>query len=270
MIYCLNHEFTMLEQSEGLMQNLSVNTPIEIVTSEKHPQKDSGVMLMPLEKLKFAANCDERVFARCTKLDGTIANLSVVSLKTPVQCDCGGGMGVGAVVYSHVVMPGHIKADGSLLKRADYPRLFKFANGFNLLLPEAEWAQDMHGMYGMGDGVETFRVPDLRGQFLRSLDCGAGIDEDRVLGSRQGDAIRNITGEVNAAAFGFGTGPTPQNGGTDARTTGAFRAKHYEGDYLSTSGTNSLWTATFDASLVVPTAGENRPQNIALIAQIKY
>lgn len=136
MIYCLNHEFTMLEQTEGLMQNLSTSTPIEIVTSEKSPQKDSGVMLMPLEKLKFAANCDEHVFARCTKLDGTIANLSVVSLKTPVQCDCGGGMGVGAVVYSHVVMPGFLKADGSLLKRADYPRLFKFANDFNLLITE--------------------------------------------------------------------------------------------------------------------------------------
>lgn len=262
MIYCLNHEFTMLEQTEGLMQNLSTSTPIEIVTSEKSPQKDSGVMLMPLEKLKFAANCDERVFARCTKLDGTIANLSVVSLKTPVQCDCGGGMSVGAVVYSHVVMPGYVKADGSLLKRADYPRLFKFANDFNLLLSEEEWAQEMQGMYGMGDGVETFRVPDLRGQFLRSLDCGGGVDADRVLGSQQEDAIRNITGKIThvpatstnhtvSGVFKFGSNNTQAECAQDT-------PRVYETEFV------------FDTSLVVPTAEENRPKNIAFIAQIKY
>lgn len=262
MIYCLNHEFTMLEQTEGLMQNLSTSTPIEIGTSEKNPQKDSGVMLMPLEKLKFAAGCDEHVFARCTKLDGTIANLSVVSLKTPVQCDCGSGMGVGAVVYSHVVMPGHIKADGSLLKRADYPKLFKFANDFNLLLPEEEWAQDMQGMYGMGDGMETFRVPDLRGQFLRSLDCGVGVDAGRVLGSQQGDAIRNITGTIDGAVH-FAT--ELSSGALISRSSSVS-----DTNLVAKSSGSKVYIHELDASRVVPTAAENRPNNVALIAQIKY
>lgn len=259
MIYCLNHEFTMLEQSEGLMQNLSVNTPIEIVTSEKHPQKDSGVMLMPLEKLKFAANCDERVFARCTKLDGTIANLSVVSLKTPVQCDCGGGMGVGAVVYSHVVMPGFVKADGSLLKRADYPRLFKFANDFNLLLPEEEWAQDMQGMYGMGDGTETFRVPDLRGEFIRGLDGGREVDEDRALGSAQGFCMENHNHSLPTSTAASGPDwAIPDNLWTLSQWNPL------------PSGNPPKEAVTYPSQTEGVFGNETRPRNIALIAQIKY
>lgn len=37
-------------------------------------------------------------------------------------------------------------------------------------------------------------TPDLRGEFIRGVDAGRGVDVDRALGSWQGDAIRNITG----------------------------------------------------------------------------
>jgi hypothetical protein len=39
-------------------------------------------------------------------------------------------------------------------------------------------------------------VPDLRGQFVRAWDHGAGVDSDSSRGilSTQGDAIRNIKG----------------------------------------------------------------------------
>lgn len=88
MIYNLTHEFTMLEQTEGLMQNMTFNTPVELVTCENNPQKDSGVALMPLEKINFATCGDERIFARCTKLDGTIATLSVVNIHESVKNTC--------------------------------------------------------------------------------------------------------------------------------------------------------------------------------------
>lgn len=39
--------------------------------------------------------------------------------------------------------------------------------------------------YGVGDGSTTFNVPDLRGEFVRGVDAGAGVDAGRVLGSKQ-------------------------------------------------------------------------------------
>jgi len=40
-------------------------------------------------------------------------------------------------------------------------------------------------MYGIGDGVTTFNLPDLRGEFIRGLDEGRGVDVGRVDGSNQ-------------------------------------------------------------------------------------
>jgi len=40
-------------------------------------------------------------------------------------------------------------------------------------------------LYGLGDGSTTFNVPDLRGEFIRSVDAGRGVDANRVLGSSQ-------------------------------------------------------------------------------------
>lgn len=261
MIYRLNDEFTMLDQSEAIMQNLSRHAEIEIVSCSEEPKKDSGLLLLPLEKLNFTAQSGEKIYVRCAKIDGTHANLAVVNFKKPASSGEGaGGDMVGDIKLRHILQPGYVKADGSLLNRADYPMLFEFAQENGLLLTEADWANGMQGMYAEGDGVDTFRVPDLRGQFLRCLDDGAGVDIDRTVGSMQGDAIRNIEGTFSLS----GT-----DGGIDCRggafcniTNGTLIAqatKYSAGGY-----------AAFDASRVVPTAEENRPKNIALIAQIKY
>ena len=44
--------------------------------------------------------------------------------------------------------------------------------------------------FGTGDDKTTFNLPDLRGEFIRGLDEGRGIDNDRVFGSSQFDAIQ--------------------------------------------------------------------------------
>lgn len=168
---------------------------------------------------------------------------------------------VGTVIYAHILQPGYVKANGQLLSRRDFPELYKYASENKLLLIESDWANEMQGMFAEGDGVNTFRVPDLRGQFLRCLDDGAGVDADRAMGSQQEDAIRNITGSV----YPFGH----QIGGPE----GAFcQGRIITGNCVaagSTPGYNHF-QVKFDASQVVPIAEENRPKNIALIAQIKY
>lgn len=186
--------------------------------------------------------------------NGTISNEGTVS-----------GDMVGDIKLRHILQPGYIKADGVLLNRADYPMLFKFAQDNDLLLSEDDWKNGMQGMYSEGNGVDTFRVPDLRGQFLRGLDMGAGVDADRALGSTQEDAIRNITAQ---AALGGTIASFMSIEGVE----GAFSPDLYStGCYAVADNKRSGYHGlTFDASIVVPTAEENRPKNIALIAQIKY
>ncbi|EKZ8980441.1 tail fiber protein [Escherichia coli] len=99
----------------------------------------------------------------------------------------------------------------------------------------------------------TNKLPDLRGEFIRGWDDGRGVDSGRTLLSAQGDAIRNITGNVGVYSDGlltyasgvFSLGPASSNRQNPI------------------SGTGSNAYATFDASKVVPTANENRPRNIA-------
>ena len=91
-------------------------------------------------------------------------------------------------------------------------------------------------------------VPDLRGLFLR----GHG-GNSAALGVQQGDAIRNITGK-----FGFDD-QFAWNG-----YDGAFADAGYA-PYGATNEKREFGAAViFDASRVVPTAGENRPVNQAI------
>ncbi|MEF9678890.1 tail fiber protein [Pectobacterium aroidearum] len=103
------------------------------------------------------------------------------------------------------------------------------------------------------------RVPDWRGRFVRAWSNGSTVDAGRELGSFQDDAIRNITGEFKTLdSF-------------DYSSTGAFQQIDKSGP-ARIGGNPEAWNHTiieFDASLVVPTADENRPQNVAAMYIIK-
>ncbi len=102
---------------------------------------------------------------------------------------------------------------------------------------------------------------DLRGQFIRAWDAGKGVDVGRSLGSNQGDAIRNITGY-------YGNGMWRDHGGQWGGSSGAFYHRYVPGD--SPNGGGNYGTQLyFDASRVVPTAADNRPKNVALLACMK-
>lgn len=86
---------------------------------------------------------------------------------------------------------GWLLCDGAALQRGAYPRLFAAIGA----------------TYGAADGA-TFNLPDLRGQFLRGLDAGRGIDPGRALGQAQDDAFKSHThvfGNNNANSAGTRT-----------------------------------------------------------------
>ena len=115
--------------------------------------------------------------------------------------------------------------------------------------------------YGAGDGYSTFNLPDLRGEFPRFWDDGRGVDAGRGLGTWQGDAIRNIAG--NAATY---TQDDIRPNGVLGISNKATRGIVWENNWQNFGIQAQL---DFDASRVVPTANENRPRNIALLACIK-
>nr|WP_279032386.1 phage tail protein [Snodgrassella alvi] len=139
---------------------------------------------------------------------------------------------------------GWLKANGAAVSRTAYAGLFAVLGTY----------------YGSGDGSTTFNLPDLRGEFIRSYDDRRGVDPGRRNGSWQGDAIRNITGACSGAmgvVFDGFAGAFFDDGTRDATVATSTTKVTYNDDFC------------FDASRVVPTANENRPRNIALLACIK-
>ena len=155
-----------------------------------------------------------------------------------------GSVPPGTVIYIPRTSPplGYLKANGALISRSTYWRLWAEAQVSGALVAEASWSAN-NGCYPTGNGTSTFRLPDLRGEFFRSLDDGRGID-DRTIGSWQADLFK-------AHAHTLLTNTTADDGG----------------GYVTGGDTGSS-----DTSRSTSTVGgtETRPRNVALLACIKY
>lgn len=109
-------------------------------------------------------------------------------------------------------------------------------------------------------------LPDMRGEFARGADLGRGIDTGRAVGSSQSDAMRNIVGEFSTKV------QVRDVKNVNYAVSGAFKTSP-NGYYSNgVEGHGNFYTPSnvmFDASLVVPTASEFRPRNIAKVWCIK-
>lgn len=120
----------------------------------------------------------------------------------------------GAVIYTAAssAPDGWLKCNGAAVSRTSYELLFAVIGT----------------TYGAGDGATTFNLPELRGEFIRSLDDGRGVDAARALGSAQADELKShlhtipISTSTNygysgAGGVGGGTTNTGNTGGTETR-----------------------------------------------------
>ena len=137
---------------------------------------------------------------------------------------------------------GYLTCDGSAVSRTTYSKLFSVIGV----------------QFGSGDGSTTFNLPDLRGQFIRGFDSSGSVDADRVFGSKQGDATRNVTGEFAA---------TDDNLTANIAIGAFFSTGRSKGNGAGGIGVEPI--IGFDISRQVPTADEIRPKNIALSYVIK-
>lgn len=189
---------------------------------------------------------------------------------------------VGLVAHFDLDAPpvGWLRANGAAVSRTVFAKLFA----------------KIGTRHGVGDGVNTFNLPDTRGLFFRALDDGRNVDPGRVLGSAQADEIRSHSHGASSA----GAGAHSHTASSDAQgehthsvkegqvagtiTTGEILSS---GDDLTTgiigySTTNSAGQHAHNISVagvadhthaitVNATGGsETRPQNIAFNAFIKY
>ncbi|MFN4238549.1 MAG: phage tail protein [Vogesella sp.] len=153
--------------------------------------------------------------------------------------------------------PGWLVRDGAQVSRSVYSTLYG----------------RIGTRYGVGDGFQTYNLPDSRGLFFRSLDAGRGFDPGRALGSLQysqnlehshigwtdqSGSHQHDTGwgEFTGGPFGNARGGAQGSGSTD-----------YDNySYLTASAglhAHSFTTAQSGGK-------ESRPVNQALLACIRY
>lgn len=156
---------------------------------------------------------------------------------------------------------GWLPCDGRAVNRSEYGNLY-----------------DAIGVsWGIGDGSNTFNIPDLRGMFLRGVSGDSGNDADadsrgllaenggntgNNVGSYQGDAIRNIEGKIkigNVILWELDTNSVIYSEYIGKRT-----------DKPGDSGSRYDYNFNFDASRVVPVGADNRPKNVYVTYIIKY
>lgn len=142
----------------------------------------------------------------------------------------------GTVVMSagSITPKGWIKCNGATLSRAAYAELFAAIGT----------------VYGAGDGVSTFKIPDVRGIFPRFWSDGGANDAGRALGSIQ--AATAGTFDVYATAFGAGHG--------EAVVT----------DAISFNGGALINEEGGGGTTVVVNPGDLKPINIAFMGLIRF
>ncbi|KVN83419.1 hypothetical protein [Burkholderia ubonensis] len=144
---------------------------------------------------------------------------------------------VGSIVWEPrtSARAGYLKLNGALLSRAAFPALWAYAQGSGALVSDAAWNANSWGCFSTGDGSTTFRIPELRGEHLRSWDDGRGADSGRAIGTFQ--ASQNIFHAHGASASAVGdhshSAWTDSQGwhGHHGWTAGAGSHNHNNGGY---------------------------------------
>ena len=166
---------------------------------------------------------------------------------------------VGMVAYfaSETAPSGWLKANGANVSRSAFPELYA-------VIGET---------WGKGDGFNTFQLPDLRGEFIRGLDDGRGVDKDRKLGVSQ--ASQNLahghsgsTDTAGSHSHSYVDGrPVHPPGDAGLGNGSTFKGIWESNDLRTTQASGSHWH-----SLSISQSGgtEARPRNIALLACIKF
>ena len=148
---------------------------------------------------------------------------------------------------------GWLKANGAAISRTTYAALFAAIGT----------------AFGVGDGTTTFNVLDLRGEFIRGLDDGRGVDTGRTLSKTsqvdQNKSHTHTTGSQGAHTHTI-TGPGTYSDGAPMSVGGNKNLGGVHITMVGAAASNGAHTHTVAASGDT----EARPRNIALLTCIKF
>jgi len=177
----------------------------------------------------------------------TIVSGAVLGNQTP---------GMIAIFPGAGAMPaGWLECDGSLQSRVTYSALWNALINLNAVTTEAIWATGYYGYSSSGDTVNNFRLPDLRGVFVRGFSNGrAGLQFDT---SRTPGLIQYATEVID-------------NGGNASVILNPWTLTLTTGDYATSTPVTSYSAVTPGSSTsAVLSARGVRPTNVALKYAIK-
>ena len=201
--------------------------------------------------------------------DGSKYNLTTLRAGTGVNFDqtnpgvltinSSGGSGSGTNVTLADLPPGTIQwfampaapagwleCDGRLLSKVTGSGLYA-----------ALWTAIGYTYNQLADGTaDNFRIPDLRGQFVRGWDHGAGVDASRAFGSTQADSFQGHH-HVSTSSYNYYTANPSGGAGFSPSTGGPITIEVGNPTTDNTNGTPR-------------TAAETRPKNVAMLACIKF
>jgi phage-related tail fiber protein len=191
---------------------------VQIVLSENinfDPNFEANLNIELANRLKISENLADLNDAQQARNNLNITNLT------------------GAIMpFSFSLAPdGWLECNGSEISRTTYANLFS----------------KIGTIYGDGDGVNTFNIPDLRGEFIRGWDSGKGIDSNRIFASLQVDEFKSHqhhTFFYSAVSDGWGSGGRLNQG------------RNYH--------------LTYNKSSDFVGGNETRPRNIAMNYCIRY
>lgn len=182
----------------------------------------------------------------------------------------------GAVMYfaMNSLPSGWLRCDGSSISRTMYAKLFAAIGT----------------LYGAGDGSTTFAVPDLRGEFIRTLDNDRGVDTGRTIGSAQNAEMASHSHSITIDADGSHTHSGTTNNtdtiasGWDFHQDAFWSGVQYNTAFVNGYITRAYGTARHSHAFTTGGAGnhshsariggtggsETRPRNVAMLACIKF
>jgi phage-related tail fiber protein len=200
----------------------------------------AGTLPDPLVKSQNLNDLPNKVAAR--------SNLDVYNKD---EADASGQAGDIKYTLRDVAPTGWLKANGAAVSRTVYSRLFAVIGTY----------------FGAGDGFNTFNLPDLRGEFIRCLDDGRGVDPNRVLGSWQVDqnAAHTHTGVVASAGSHIHTGSATASGAHNHTATIGTAGLH---SHTATADSVGDHTHQIPEGAVAPgggsryTSGDDRTDNL--------
>jgi len=191
-----------------------------------------------MKKIAETSQFPEDIF----HIENVIDELNEANLKAAIQVLADrtrwlktvAGIPIGTIIaYPAGAIPeGFLKCNGAAVARASYPDLFAaIGTTYN------------QG----GETTSQFRLPDLRGEFIRGADEGRGIDAGRGIGTWQADEFKSHIHKLRVQVYSDST---------------------YAG--LGGEGNGGTIYNPWDHDPIQPTGGaETRPRNVAMVYCIK-